>query len=111
MIDKWIRTIMLLEIYNDLLTSHQQEVMGFYYLQDFSLGEISEEMGISRQAVHDVIKRTTLTLNDYEDKLNILDREQKLQKQLKSILTHLRSQKAAQVEYATLMCEKLLKEI
>ena len=54
----------LLELYKDLLTKKQQEVMDMYFLYDLSLAEISEESQTSRSAVFDLIKRTTKLLEN-----------------------------------------------
>ncbi len=50
--------------------------MDLYYLEDYSLGEISETYDVSRQAVYDNIKRTEVMLEDYEEKLGLYRRFQ-----------------------------------
>ncbi len=54
--------------------------MSLYYLDDFSLGEIAEEFEVSRQAVYDNIKRTEVMLEEYEDKLGLLQKFQERKK-------------------------------
>ena len=66
-----VRTGLLFDFYEKLLTEKQRTVLGFYLNENFSLAEISEEIEISRQAVHDIIKRTTQKLEDYEAKLGL----------------------------------------
>lgn len=66
-----VRTGLLFDFYEKLLTEKQKTVLGFYLNDDFSLAEISEKINISRQAVHDIIKRTTLKLEDFEKKLGL----------------------------------------
>ncbi len=51
--------------------------MWLYYLDDFSLGEIAEEFEVSRQAVYDNIKRTEAMLEEYEQKLQLLEKFEK----------------------------------
>jgi predicted DNA-binding protein YlxM (UPF0122 family) len=51
--------------------------MSLYYLDDYSLGEIAEEYDVSRQAVYDNIKRTEAMLEEYEEKLLLLQKFQK----------------------------------
>lgn len=74
MLDKREHFIMLKDFYGSLLTDKQQYVLELYYEHDLSLSEIAEEMGISRQAVHDLIKRAEGLLNDYEGKLKLVHR-------------------------------------
>lgn len=71
-----VRTGLLFDFYEKLLTEKQRTVLGFYLIDDFSLAEISEKIDISRQAVHDIIKRTTLKLEDFEKKLGLYKRLQ-----------------------------------
>ncbi len=70
-IEKTNRINALFECYATLLTEKQMNYMELYYADDFSLGEIAEEYGVSRQAVYDNIKRTEKILEDYERKLHI----------------------------------------
>ena len=71
---KELKFVMLLDCYGDLLTEHQQNVMELYYCEDLSLAEIAEPMGISRQAVRDIIKRTESVLLRYEESLGFAER-------------------------------------
>ena len=61
----------LLDIYKGLLTEKQAEAMEYYYDRDYSLGEISEIMDISRQGVRDFIKRGEAIMDEMESKLNL----------------------------------------
>ena len=71
MIEKKIKLGNLYDFYGNLLTEKQQEILTLYCLQDLSLGEISENLGISRQAVYDTLKRSKKILEDYEEKLRL----------------------------------------
>lgn len=70
-IEKTNRMNALFEFYATLLTDKQMNYMELYYGDDFSLGEIAEEYGVSRQAVYDNIKRSGKLLEDYERKLHL----------------------------------------
>lgn len=72
MLPKVTRVSWLYDFYGKLLTEKQQAIIELYYNQDLSLGEIAEDNGISRQAIHDIIKRAEATLEDYEEKLGML---------------------------------------
>lgn len=62
------------DFYGELLTKHQKEIYELYHLNDFSLGEIAEQLGISRQGVYDTLKRCDKQLNNYEEKLQLVDK-------------------------------------
>lgn len=64
--------------------------MSLYYLDDLSLGEIAEEFDVSRQAVYDNIKRTEAMLEEYEEKLVLLQKfqaRQQLVAKLKQLIS------------------------
>ena len=63
----------LLDIYKGLLTEKQAEAMEYYYDSDYSLGEISELMDISRQGVRDFIKRGEAIIDEMESKLHLIE--------------------------------------
>lgn len=65
---------LLYDFYGPLLTKKQSNTWDLYYQQDYSLSEIAQEEGISRQAVHDLLKRTESILESYEDKLGLIKR-------------------------------------
>lgn len=68
----------LLDFYSELLTEKQKTMLSYYYYDDFSLGEIATEFGISRQAVYDNIKRSQQALESYERKLGLLARHERV---------------------------------
>lgn len=69
---KTLRMNDLFAFYGDLLTTKQRRYMALYYADDLSLGEIAEELSVSRQAVYDNIRRTGKLLEEYEEKLHLL---------------------------------------
>ncbi len=70
---KDVTTIALLyDFYGTLLTVRQQEWIQAYFLEDLSLAEIADNEGVSRQAVHDLIKRSEAALHEYEERLGFL---------------------------------------
>lgn len=81
---------LLFDFYQELLTTKQKSYVSFYYLDDYSLGEIAEEFEVSRQAIYDNIKRTEESLEKYEEKLGMLRKYQQREKlfnQLEAQLT------------------------
>ena len=85
MLDKVLRIVILFDFYGALLTDKQKLSLEMHYLNDFSLAEIADELGISRQAVHDNLKRVEQILMDYEDKLKFVERYQRDQQTLQRI--------------------------
>lgn len=81
-LDKMIEVGQLFEQYKDLLTEKQREIVSLYYEEDYSLGEISENLNVSRQGVYDTLKRSEKTMKEYEQKLHLVS---KLQKQEETI--------------------------
>ena len=70
-IDRIVYVNELLDLYGNLLTEKQREVMFYYFSDNLSFGEIGLELGISRQAVSDTIKKSEQLLYFYEDTLKI----------------------------------------
>jgi predicted DNA-binding protein YlxM (UPF0122 family) len=66
------RTLALYERYGALLTEHQRQVIDLYLRSDWSLAEIAASHGTSRAAVHDIVRRSTRALQDYEKRLGLL---------------------------------------
>ena len=62
----------LYDFYGELLNEHQRRIYEDFVFNDLSLGEIANEEGISRQGVHDMIKRCTKSLEGYEEKLHLI---------------------------------------
>lgn len=72
--DKIYEQTMLFDFYGELLTEHQRRIYEDAVYNDMSLGEIAQEQGISRQGVHDLIRRCDKILQDYESKLHLVER-------------------------------------
>ncbi|SES74413.1 hypothetical protein SAMN05216389_10215 [Oceanobacillus limi] len=85
MLEKTTRMNYLLDFYQALLTPKQRNYMEMYYLEDYSLGEISELFQVSRQAVYDNIKRTESMLESYEEKLHLYDKFQQRSKLMEKL--------------------------
>ncbi len=80
---------LLLDFYGALLTERQRECYAMHHEDDMSLGEIAEEMNISRQAVHDNIERAKASMEGYEQKLHLIEQyllRRKIVKELKEEL-------------------------
>ena len=69
---------MLLDFYGPLLTEKQGEMMRLRVEEDLSLSEIAESFGVSRQAVHDALRKAEKTLTDMEGKLRLVEKYRRL---------------------------------
>ena len=74
-LDKTKRVNDLIDLYGNLLTTNQLNILELYYMEDLSLKEIAEELNVSRNAVHDSLKRSLVILEDYEEKLKLLEKD------------------------------------
>ncbi len=72
--DKVYETSLLLDFYGQLLTDRQYEILDLHYNNDYTLTEIAEQLNISRQGVYDNEKRGRAILNEYENKLGLLNK-------------------------------------
>ena len=84
-IEKMIEIGLLFEQYKELLTDKQREIVSLYYEEDYSLGEISENLNVSRQGVYDTLKRSEKILRDYEDKLKLVSKLQEQEEFVKLV--------------------------
>ncbi|MGN1294986.1 MAG: YlxM family DNA-binding protein [Bacilli bacterium] len=79
-LDKNLYVNRLLDLYGELLTEHQKNILELYYHYDLSLSEIAEQEGVSRNAIHDSLKKSIALLENYEAKLNLLQKEDRINK-------------------------------
>lgn len=86
MLEKTMRVNALYDFYQPLLTDKQKEYMDLYYADDYSLGEIAEMYGISRQAVYDNLRRTENALETLEAKLRLYEKYNQRMKLLRDLL-------------------------
>lgn len=87
--EKNLTISMLLDFYGDMLTQKQRDYLGYYYNSDLSLGEISENEGITRQGVRDIIKRAETQLLEMEANLKLLEKFQQLKRGVQEITEHI----------------------
>ncbi|MBT9133901.1 MAG: hypothetical protein DDT37_00714 [Firmicutes bacterium] len=76
-VPEFVRMGLLLDFYGGLLTERQLLACRLYFAENLSLGEIASELGISRQAVHDTVRRAEAALLSYEEKLQLVARFEK----------------------------------
>ena len=72
--EEFVKQTFLYDFYGELLTKRQRQVYESVVLEDQSLSEVAQELGISRQGVFDMIKRCNKTLEAYEKKLHLVEK-------------------------------------
>ena len=83
--EKIVEQGLLYDFYGELLTKHQQHIYEGVVYDNLSLGEIAQEEGISRQAVHDIVKRCDKALQGYEKKLQLVAKFEKIKDKVSRI--------------------------
>lgn len=83
--EKIVAQNLLFDFYGELLTEHQQNVYQDAVFGDMSLSEVADNYGISRQGVHDLLKRCDKSMQDYEDKLHLISRFSRMKGGLQEI--------------------------
>lgn len=126
--DRIFEQTLLYDFYGELLTSHQRSIYEEAVFHDMSLGEIAEEYGISRQGVHDLIRRCDKILQNYESKLHMAERfvsakekiiriaglaqmTKEAEENLESGVCGGQSGGRERMEQIRLLCEELLREL
>lgn len=83
--DEVLRRSLLYDFYGELLTEHQKEVYEEVVQNDLSYSEAAEMFGVSRQGIHDLVKRCGRILEQYEEKLHLVERFLKIRGDVQEI--------------------------
>ena len=83
--EKFVEQTLLYDFYGELLTERQQQVYESVVLEDYSLSAVAEDLEISRQGVHDMIKRCNHTLEEYESRLHLVEKFLSIRRQVQKI--------------------------
>ena len=83
--DRILEQTLLYDFYGELLTEHQKQVYEDVVFGDYSLAEAAELHHISRQGVHDLIRRCNQALAGYEEKLGLVKRFTETRKLMEEI--------------------------
>ena len=97
-LEKKIDLVFLSAFYGGMLTEKQRRILSLHCEEDLSLGEIAEEVGISRQAAHETLARAASRLEEMESVLGVAGRFRKMETGLEKALSALRSGKNALAE-------------
>ena len=83
--ENFVKQAYLYDFYGELLTERQRQVYSSVVLEDYSLSEVAEELEISRQGVHDMVRRCNKILEDYEKKLHLVEKFLNIRSQVQRI--------------------------
>lgn len=103
-----LRKTMLFDYYGELLTEKQRLYYDLHYNEDYSLAEIAERSGTSRQAVWDIIRRAEQTLSEFEEKTGLIRRADERRQELGRIGSELARLKAMTTGEAQELCGQII---
>lgn len=96
---------LLLDFYGALLTERQRQCLILHHEEDMSLAEIAEELGVSRQAVHDNLQRALALLEEYESKLHAIQQYEQRQGLVDALKQRLRVLQIDDAEILTVLSQ------
>lgn len=109
--DKIIEKNMLYDFYGELLTPHQRSIYEDAVYGDYSLSELSESYGITRQGIHDLLKRCDKILTDYESKLHLVERFIKIRNNAEKIKKYCEDRDSGLSKDITTLADEIIKEL
>ena len=101
----------LYDFYGELLNAHQRKVYEDFYFNDLSLSEIAKEEAISRQGVHDLVRRSLKSLEGYEQKLHLVEKFLYIREKVREIQNLAQSYHTKNPEAIRFEIEKISNEI
>ncbi len=106
-----VEMTLLLDFYGDLLTERQRLCLDMRYNQDLSLGEIAQELGVSRQGVSDNLSRGELRMRNMEEKTGCVRRAQSSRRAIQRIREAAEELRAYPDEAVAALAETILSEV
>ncbi len=112
--EKIVEQGFLYDFYGELLTEHQKKIYEDVVYNDYSLTEIAMENGISRQGVHDLVRRCNHMLLEYENKLHLVERFMKIKEnvsQMEKLSENMEITREELAEKVRVLSRKILEEL
>ncbi|MCI8418163.1 MAG: DNA-binding protein [Lachnospiraceae bacterium] len=109
--EKILEQTLLYDFYGELLTRHQKEIYEDVVLNDYSYSEVAEERGISRQGVHDLIKRCHRILQEYEEKLHLVEKFVSIRKQIQETRQFIRESESVDRTLLEQQLEEIIRQL
>ena len=114
-LDEIVNLSVLYDFYGELLNDRKKQIFEDYYLNDLSLSEIAEGLKISRQGVHDIVKRTSRELIDYETKLSLVKKFGEVKQKVSNIKAYcdevIKSGNLTKINEIEMLADDILKEL
>ena len=102
---------LLYDFYGELLTEHQKLIYEKAVYEDLSLKELSDEYGITRQGIHDLIRRCDRILGEYENKLHMIERFEKIRELVRNIDSLAESPGSYRPDEIHSLCEQIMENL
>ncbi len=109
--EKILEQTLLYDFYGELLTKHQKEIYEDVVLNDYSFSEVAQERGVSRQGVHDLIRRCNKILEDYEKKLRLVEKFVLIKSQIREMKAEIQRGKSLDREELTGQLDRILEQL
>ena len=109
--EKILEQTLLYDFYGELLTEHQKQIYEDVVLNDYGFSEVAQEQGISRQGVHDLVKRCNRILKEYEAKLHLVERFLTMKGRIEEIERFLRDTEEPDKEQLTRQLQDILENL
>jgi len=81
---------LLMDLYGQVLSERKRELLDYYYNEDYSLAEIAEITGISRQGIRESVKKSEAELRTLDASLQLVERTQDLERKIAGIREKMR---------------------
>lgn len=109
--EKILEQTLLYDFYGELLTEHQKQIYEDVVLNDYGFSEVAQEQGISRQGVHDLVKRCNRILQEYESKLHLVERFLTIKRRIEEMESSLRDTEEPDKEQLTRQLQDILESL
>lgn len=109
--EKILEQTLLYDFYGELLTEHQKQIYEDVVLNDYGFSEVAQEQGISRQGVHDLVKRSSRILQEYESKLHLVERFLTIKRRIEEMESSLRDTEEPDKEQLTRQLQDILENL
>lgn len=114
-LDEFVKLSVLYDFYGELLNDRKKQIFEDYYLNDLSLREIAQELDISRQGVHDIVKRSSKELWEYEERLSLVKKFNEVKEKVSNIKKYCHDVKKSgdltKIQVIETLADDILKEL